>query len=222
MIIKKMSVTNFANFQGKHVFELQKGLNIIAGPGMSGKTNLTNALKFAFLGQTCRPRNKLINIQHKQECLEKSENPFCRVEIEIQHKSVDYLVQSELSLVRGKKISQSWTRDLKIDQIITSKTFKQLCLHPSSSIFRFGRPKNLSTAEFFMQTIIKHLQLKVEPNIKTVILDGIFSHMGSERKKMLMDYIISSRLEQTIILEKYMSPELEAYPFTLHNLTLSH
>ena len=73
-----------------------------------------------------------------------------------------------------------------------------------------------------MQTIIKHLQLKVESNIKTVILDGIFSHMGSENKKMLLDYIISSRLEQTIILEKYMSPELEAYPFTLHNLTLSH
>lgn len=221
MIIKKISVNNFANFQGKPVFELQKGLNIILGPGMSGKTNLVNALKFAVLGQICRPRNELINIQHKQECLEKSENPFCRVEIEIQHKSVDYLVQSELSLVKGKKISQSWISDLKIDQIITSERFKQLYFHSLSSIFRVGRPTNLSTGEWLMQTTIKHLQLKVEPNIKTVILDAIFANLDSENKKMLMDYIVNSKLEQTIILEKYMSPELEVYPFTLHNLTYS-
>ncbi len=221
MIIKKMSVTNFANFQGKHVFDLQKGLNIIAGPGMSGKTNLVNAFKFAVLGQICRPRNELINRQHRQECLEKSESPFCRVEIEIKHKGFDYLVQGELSLVSGKKISQSRTSDLEIEQIITSEIFKQLYIHSLSSIFRVGRSPNLSTAEYMMQTTIKHLQLKVEPNIKTVILDGIFSHMGSERKKMLMDYIVSSRLEQTIILEKYMCPELEVYPCTLHNLTLS-
>ena len=221
MIIKKISVTNFANFQGKHVFDLQRGLNIIVGPGMSGKTNLVRAFKFAVLGQICRHRNELINIQHRQECLEKSESPFCRVEIEIKHKSVDYLVQGELSLVRGKKISQSRTSDLEIEQIITSEIFEHLYLHSLSSIFNGGKPTNLSTAEYMMQTIIKHLQLKVEPNIKTVILDGIFSHMGSERKKMLMDYIVSSRLEQTIILEKYMCPELEVYPFTLHTLTRS-
>jgi len=88
MMLKKISLTNFASFYGEHTFQFEAGINFIEGPGASGKTNLAGALGFAVFGRWERhftryrcPRAALVNHVHREE----SENPFCEVNTDLEH-----------------------------------------------------------------------------------------------------------------------------------------
>ena len=217
MIIKKILLNNFTNFYGKHVLELQEGMNLIVGSGGSGKTNLAKAFRFAVLGYSDFPKCDLINFQHRQECLEGGEDSFCRVEIEMQRKGEDYLIQGELSLIGNKKIRQFLTVDSEIDNVITSKTFKFIYFDPSSAFERQCN-NNLPRAVHMTQTICERLKLNLRLNIRMAFLDGVLPLLSEEHGKNLLNHIVSSGLEQTIIMEKLVLPSLEDFPLKIHHL----
>lgn len=207
MIIKRMVLRNFKKFYGTYEVEFQKGMNVVVGPGLSGKTTLAMAFKFAALGQTDTPRNKLVNGDHKLQC---KEAPSCRVEVEIDLNGRPCFIQRELSLSENE-IRESLRLDADIDEIITPEAFENIYLGPLNPIFAFKGNTDLSTAAYITEKICDHIKQKVEPNIKMVFLDGLFARLTSELGKKVLDYIVNSKLEQTIIMDKWGLPELESY-----------
>jgi len=201
MIVGKIFINNFASFYGKHILQLEEGVNFVAGPGGSGKTNLARAFMFAVLGYSDIPKKCLINIEHSRECSEKSKNPFCQVEVDIRYKDRDYHVQSSLSLIEEKELIQSTKIDPDIDEIITPQTYKYIYLNPLNLELE---NTDESTATRTIRSVIKHLSLNVKSGIKMAILDGVLESLTVGYTEKLLSLINELGLEQLTIMVKYL------------------
>jgi len=219
MIIKKIGLNNFTSFYGKHVLQLQKGVNVVVGPCGSGKTNLTRAFRFAVFGYVDIPRKRLINFKHMQECLEKkSRNPSCEVKVEVQLKDRESLFQSRFSLIGEKEIRQVSTVDSDVDNLITSESFKHIYLNPLNLEFEEHRDDSMANRITF--AVIKHLNLNVEAGIKMAILDGILECLTVDYKEKLLSFIDELAIEQVTIMSSWFPRDLEDHPFRIHNIEL--
>jgi recombinational DNA repair ATPase RecF len=198
-MIRSLALENFLSFYGEHILRPKEGLNIVLGPSGSGKTNLVRALKFAILGISDIPRNRLINHRHERECLERSENPLCQVEAEIRYKSEDHLCQASLSMLGDGKIRQSWTVDSEIDEILSPEAFKHIYLDASEMLEGTREYQNDSTATRLIRSVMKHLLLNVEADIRLAILDGVFGYLHSEHRKELLGVVSRMGVEQLFV-----------------------
>jgi|GEM_PF-4297506 len=199
VIVKKILLENITSFYGKHALHLQDGINFIIGPGGSGKTNVARALEFAFLGYASVPRKKLFNFRHTRENLEKSQKPFCQVEVEIQHENRNYIIRSGLSMIGEKEITESLTIPPEIDSVITDKTFQHVYLSPLT-LDSTEEDGTHSTATRITRSVINHLMLNLKAGIKMAILDGILEQLSHKYSEQLLGVISQIALEQTIII----------------------
>ena len=119
LLLKRIALSNFTNFHGRHELKLQSGFNLIYGPGGSGKTNLGRAFRFAILGDSDLPLKSLINCTHAQECQKTSEDPSCQVEVEILQEKRSYLFKRTRSLLGNGQMQQIGTSDLDLDRFFT-------------------------------------------------------------------------------------------------------
>jgi len=171
------------------------------GPGGSGKTNLARAFMFAVLGYSDTPKKNLINYKHCRECSEKSENPFCLVEVEMRHEDRDYHAQRNLCLIGEKELIESTKIDLDFDKIITSKAWKHIYLNPLSLELE---NTNESTAARITRSVIKYLSLNVKSGVKMAILDDILRCLDEDHREKLLSLISELALEQLIITVRYL------------------
>jgi hypothetical protein len=199
MLIKKMILNNFMCFYGEHVLELKEGMNLVEGPCGTGKTNLARAFEFAVLGETDVARDRLINYQHRRDCLEKKENPSCKVEVELQHNDKAYLVHSEL-VETEKEIKYSSAVPLDISSTLTPEAFRHTYLDELS--LEEG-DRTVSSAARRILGIFYHINLNIKSGVKMVILDGVLGRLSNESREHMFALIKNLGLEQTIIMEKY-------------------
>lgn len=214
MFLKRINLTNFMSFYGKHELQLQKGLNVILGPCGSGKTNLARALRFALLGNADVPRSKLINSKHKKE----AESPFCEVEVKIEHKGRGYFIQDSLCLTEEKKVQQVLKVDPEIDGLITSESFKHIYLNPLILGEFEEADKNYSHETRIIRQIVKHLDLNLKAEIGTAIIDGPDEHLTSDGREKLLSSIDKLAMEQLIVMRSLHTRDLEAYPLKIHRI----
>jgi len=204
MLLKRLRLTNFMNFYGEHQFQFKDGFNLVMGPGTSGKTNLSNAFKFAALGQTEFPHSNLINLQHRQECLENAQKAFCQVEATIQHEGREHLVKSKLSLTGEDKIRQSTFVPLELDNIITPRKFKLIYLEPLDLEKRVSEEKRASSvSERMVDAVSYFLGINVKVKIKMAIIDGVLALLTRTNSENLISLVRGMDLDQTIFMVKY-------------------
>jgi energy-coupling factor transporter ATP-binding protein EcfA2 len=191
------------NFYGEHQFQFKGGFNLVLGSGGSGKTNLANAFKFAVLGQTEFPHDDLINLQHRQECLEKRRRAFCRVEAAVQHRGRGYLVKSELSLTGEGEIRQSTSVPLELDKIMTPKNFNLIYLESNLEKSVSEEKSKSPVSERTKDKAAKLLGMNVKLGIKMGIIDGVPGLLTGKNTEDFLNFVRTVGLDQTIFMVKY-------------------
>lgn len=106
MYIKKLSLTNFRNYN-KQEIELSKGINIFYGDNAQGKTNIIEAIYLSSIGKSFRAKKdiELVNIQSQQ---------FATIETQFEKKDRDGKIKLEIkdkkniyiNEIKAKKISE--------------------------------------------------------------------------------------------------------------------
>lgn len=106
MYIKKLSLTNFRNYN-KQEIELSKGINIFYGDNAQGKTNIIEAIYLSSIGKSFRAKKdiELVNIQSQQ---------FATIETQFEKKDRDGKIKLEIkdkkniyiNEIKAKKISK--------------------------------------------------------------------------------------------------------------------
>lgn len=95
MFIKKITLENFRTFYGNHEINFsideKKPVTILIGDNGAGKTNLLNAVYWAFTGDFTKQFNKLDPIINKTAIGEKKKT--CSVEIEFANNNKSYLLR---------------------------------------------------------------------------------------------------------------------------------
>ncbi|MDP3122401.1 AAA family ATPase [Polynucleobacter sp.] len=95
MFIKKITLENFRTFYGHHEINFstdeEKPVTILIGDNGAGKTNLLNAVYWAFTGDFTKQFNKLDPIINKTAIGEKKKT--CSVEIEFTNNNKSYLLR---------------------------------------------------------------------------------------------------------------------------------
>ena len=216
MLLKCIRLTNFMSFYDKQILQLQRGLNLVVGPGMSGKTNLARAFCFAVTGHTdpITPLNQLINRRHRKE----TPTPSCRVEVEINHAGKKWLAQNSLSSV-GERIMQSSAVDADMDEINISKKLRHIIIDPERYLDKLEKKyKNCSVATRWTRVISQQFNLNFDAGIKMAILDGVFEFLDDDHREEILNLIGELPLEQVTILTKWLPDNLETHPCTIHHI----
>jgi len=95
MFIKKVTLENFRTFYDRHEINFsvdeKKPVTILIGDNGAGKTNLLNAVYWAFTGDFTKQFNKVDPVINKTAILEKKRT--CSVEIEFNNNSKSYLLR---------------------------------------------------------------------------------------------------------------------------------
>jgi DNA sulfur modification protein DndD len=102
MIIKKIALFNFRQFQGEQTIEFSKNENqnitLILGDNTSGKTTLLQAFLWGFYGNAnFKSKDALLNAKVAQEMLTTKQDQDVRISIELEHQNVNYFIIRSLS-----------------------------------------------------------------------------------------------------------------------------
>lgn len=204
MIIKNVCLVNWMNFYHEHCFEFKRGFNLVIGSGMSGKTNLTRALKFAFLGQTDVRRSDLINHAHKQESLKENGNAFCKVEVTVELNGRTYIAKSELFLTSDGVIIQTTSVPSQIDSLMTPKNFMLIYLEPINLYEVKCIVEQRTFSERLIDAMEKRLSENSKKGLKIAIFDNVFGLLPKIKAEEFLKFIKKMSLEQAIFMEKLL------------------
>lgn len=102
MIIKKVSLFNFRQFQGLQTIEFSnnstQNITLILGDNTSGKTTLLQAFLWCFYGKAnFKSKDFLLNAKETQSMISSGEPQDVRVSIDLEHQGVDYFITRSLS-----------------------------------------------------------------------------------------------------------------------------
>ncbi len=109
MIIKKVQLTNFRNYQRQDV-TFSDGLNIIAGNNASGKTNLVESIYYVGLGKSPR------TFQDKELIKWNNENAYIKVEVAKKFRS--HIIDINIDKQGKKRIAIDKIPVKKINELI--------------------------------------------------------------------------------------------------------
>ena len=109
MIIKKVQLTNFRNYQRQDI-TFSDGLNIIAGNNASGKTNLVESIYYVGLGKSPR------TFQDKELIKWNNENAYIKVEVSKKYRS--HFIEINIDKQGKKRIAIDKIPVKKINELI--------------------------------------------------------------------------------------------------------
>jgi DNA sulfur modification protein DndD len=110
LIIKKISLYNFRQFQGEQSIEFSTDENqkitLVLGDNTSGKTTILQAFLWGFYGNAnFKSKDSLLNAKVAQEMLTTKENQDLRISIELEHQGVNYFIVRTLThYVKGNAV----------------------------------------------------------------------------------------------------------------------
>lgn len=206
-------------FYGKHTLQLEPGVNFVVGPGMSGKTTLVMALRFAIAGRTacpfCAPLNCLINRKHREE----SSNPSCRVEVEIQSGESKWHATGSVSLV-GERVLQSSELYLGLDETAISARLNRMIIDDETGLRRaMAYLDKCSTGTRIEHMIRRWLDQNLEEGITMAIIDGPWERLDLIHRNELMEVVTKLLpMEQVTIMVKSFPGDIEDWQCTIHQI----
>lgn len=217
MIIQKIVVDNFMSYYGRTELLLPKGLNFIAGPAGSGKTNLWKAFCLAITGHSpdrFTALNRMINNHHRQE----SANPTARVEIQFNHEGRKWSAARSLSIT-GETIVQSFKADLAIDELeIPSPSYHCIYIDPEMMDQLSQEHKDWPVGRRWAHSIMRDLKRNSENGIKTAIIDGAFEYLNADYREKVLTFADESPMEQLIVMVKTLLGNIQNHPHTTHHI----
>lgn len=110
MIIKKISLYNFRQFQGEQSIEFStdesQKITLVLGDNTSGKTTILQAFLWGFYGNAnFKSKDSLLNAKVAQEMLTSKESKDVRISIELEHQGVNYfIIRSLTHYVKGNTV----------------------------------------------------------------------------------------------------------------------
>jgi len=218
MIIEEIRLNNFMSYYGKHVLQLEKGINYITGHCGSGRTNLAKALLFAVLGSREFKREDIVNVFHMKECREAGKEVSCEAEATLKIDAKTYVCRNKLSINEKDQIEQHASLPLAVDRFISPGNYELIYidgLSLSEQADRKRKPRSAPLCAGIWKALLERLASNMEADIKMAILDQTFTHFTSEYRRKAHEYLAEFPMEQLIIIQSE-APELESGYRLLH------
>ena len=188
---------DFASFRGVHGFRFVEGFNLIQGSGGSGKTNLVRAIEFALFGTTRdRSTPSLISDLHRRDCEKRGAPPGCEVSAVFRCDERDLTIKRRL-MDRMDGLKQTVMVDSELIDMISPEGFDKMVIR-EQDMEPFG---GLSMGERTLVYVLNSVARNLSGGVSMVMLDCVFCRLAREKSFELLSKLISSGLEQIILLE---------------------
>jgi AAA15 family ATPase/GTPase len=182
MYIYKLTIWNFASFNGLHCFNFREGLNLITCPSGVGKTNLVRSLKLAFTGNTC------INNKTGPLDLFNNQNPDTYFGVKAEIISENGLGKCLYSArVDGNRLYSSHS----VPAVMAQK-------HPD---FPYNVYVEGECDRYLRENVVCKMLESVKDDCGVLILEHVWEHLTEVEQFSLLHELESSDLDQVIIME---------------------
>jgi hypothetical protein len=216
VIIKRICFNNFGDFYGKHVLQLDRGINFVVGRCGTGRIYIFKALKFVFLADPNFPRDSLFNFWYRKECEKDHVLPFCEVEVEIEHKETSYALKGRLEYTDPETIKQTMSFNKNFDWIFRNELETILLSYDLPSRKEF---ENEPIETQMILAVRKQLRKNIDCGFKMAVIDQILTHLTAAKEKEMIGSLLELEMDQIIILNNYFPDHLNEYPLSVTKIS---
>lgn len=199
MIIKKLSLHNFRQFQGDHVIEFStdesQNITLILGDNTSGKTTLLQSFLWCFYGAAnFKSKDSLLSSFVAQQTLFNKETADIKVAIELEHQGIDYTIERSLmhyvtgSESKGFELKTNTISKVEMHYKTTSGGTDKIPPHQIQNKINEILPEDLAiyflydTERFGNITSKADVTNSVKGILGLTVLDNMIKHLGSASK----------------------------------------
>jgi hypothetical protein len=187
MYIYKLTIRNFASFNGLHAFDFGEGLNLVVSPSRAGKINLLRALKLAWVGNASIEDQVEPLHLFSYQSRERTPEPYFGIKAE---------VISEYGV--GKCFFNS---RIEGQRLISRHLIPVELLHKfpdfPSNVFMQGR----DCRGHLLEQILCKTRESINDNCCTIILGQVWNRLSDSEQFTLLQEVETSEIDQVIMLE---------------------
>lgn len=194
MIIKKLSLHNFRQFQGDHVIEFSnnesQNITLILGDNTSGKTTLLQSFLWCFYGTAnFKSKDSLLNSFVAQQTLLNNATADIKIIIDLEHQGIDYTIERSLThYVKGSELKANALSKVEMHYKKTNGGTEKIPSHQIQNKINEILPEDLSiyflydTERFGNVTSKTDVTNSVKGILGLTVLDNMIKHLGSATK----------------------------------------
>ncbi|MCK6255457.1 AAA family ATPase [Fictibacillus sp. KIGAM418] len=194
MIIKKISLYNFRQFQDEQIIEFSndedKNITLILGDNTSGKTTILQAFLWGFYGKAnFKSKDSLLNAKVAQEMLTTKQEKDVRISIELEHQDVNYFLTRSLThYVKSGEIKASAISKVDMKYKQSDGQIENIPTHQIQNKIGEILPEDLAiyflydTERFGNITSKADVTSSVKGILGLTVLDNMIKHIGTPTK----------------------------------------
>lgn len=210
MIIKKLSLYNFRQFQGEQTIEFSndenQNITLILGDNTSGKTTLLQAFLWVFYGKAnFKSKDALLNAQAAQSMIAlQKDTEELLVSIDLTHQGVDYFITRSLShYIKNNEVKANSISKVVMTYKQNDGQTDEIPSHQIKSKIGEILPEDLAiyflydTERFGNVTSKSDVTSSVKGILGLTVLDNMIKHLGTsvKPKTVLQQFNSSLNLE---------------------------
>lgn len=201
MLIKRIEMTNFRQFQGKQAFDFAidpvKNITVIMGENGAGKTTLAQAFLWALYGENDFQNKELLNRDVKNQ-LKPNDIANVAVKIFVSHNGQDYIIWTQQKYRREATATKSENIEMRVVTKVNGQTDEKSG-YDAKKMIQSMMPKELSKFFFFDGERIKTMSDEIAKGKSKQFADAVTGLVGLTAMMNAINHLKPSTTNNTVI-----------------------